>query len=168
MRSSADFPPLPASRASPPQGGRWGAGLYLPPCVGGAALLRGGGGKFAEGNAKSSPHHAPFPVWSLKGSPGRVVLPNGTYLFWVWARHTPCHGFLPGLAHGALLLRAREGQEGHGLGSPPASGTSADRCHRPPALPNAGDHPVPMRAARTVCARLVGRGWIGWNLFFGW
>jgi hypothetical protein len=29
------------------------------------------------------------------------------------ARHTPCHGFLPGLAHGALF-QAREGQEGHG------------------------------------------------------
>jgi hypothetical protein len=31
----------------------------------------------------------------------------------VWARHTPCHGFLPGLARAWLFLRCA-GQEGHG------------------------------------------------------
>jgi hypothetical protein len=57
--SHTDFPPLPAAQASPPQGGRLGAALNLPPCGGSegrarpvarpgkAAPLRGGGGKSA-------------------------------------------------------------------------------------------------------------------------
>ena len=95
-------------------------------------------------------HRAPFPVRSLKsqGSPGRVVLPMeltyaGCGLATRPSWHEEWHGFLPGLAHGALLLKGREGQEGHGLGSPPAMDTAVHDRHRPPALPNAGDHPVP-------------------------
>ena len=61
----------------------------------------------ARRKAKLPHYHAPFPVWTLKGSPGRVVLPNGTNLYAGVARHTPCHGFLPGLAHGASFRNAR-------------------------------------------------------------
>jgi hypothetical protein len=41
-----------------------------------------------------------------KGRTGRVVLPDGTNLMGV-ARHTPCHGFLPGLTRARLFLRLR-------------------------------------------------------------
>jgi hypothetical protein len=53
-------------------------------------------------------HRACFRIRSLKvqGRTGRVVLPNGTNLLGV-ARHTPCHGFLPGLAHVTLCSSVR-------------------------------------------------------------
>ena len=94
-----------------------------------------------QGQPPSSPRPVSGPV--IEGKSRACGPADGTNLCWVWARHTPCHGFLPGLAHGALLLKGREGQEGHGLGTPPAMNTAVHDRHRPPALPNAGDHPVP-------------------------
>ena len=76
-------------------------------------------------------------IRSLKGSPGRVVLPNGTYLLRVWARHTPCHGFLPGLAHVTLRVKRAKARRdmAEGLRPPPIPLSTAAIGRLPSRMP---------------------------------
>jgi hypothetical protein len=55
-------------------------------------------------------HHAPFPVWSLKGSPGRVVLPSGLANLWMCGSpHALSRLFVLAGAWGAFSSARRPG-----------------------------------------------------------
>jgi hypothetical protein len=61
-------------------------------------LIRGGdlSSQTLAKEASLPRHRACFRIRSLKGSPGRMVLPNGTYLCWVWLATRPVTAFCPG------------------------------------------------------------------------
>jgi hypothetical protein len=73
-------------------------------------------GKSADacGAGQPHPHHAPFPVWSLKGSPRRAVLPAGLANLWkCGSPHALSRLFVQAGAWGSSF-EGREGQGEHG------------------------------------------------------
>jgi hypothetical protein len=137
VRFSTDFPPLFASRTSPPQGGRFSA-PNLPLC-GGNARAAGRGGKSAE--VKRQAPSLSRPVSGLIIRIPRDV--QGAWSCRMELTYTGCGSphalsrlFARAGAWGAQVKRAKARRD-MAKGTPPA-GITTPGCHRPPAPPNAG------------------------------